>query len=96
MLINRLCPPAFIYVVILMVHLIMELYDAHYIQAFLKVIVSVVIIALLQILCLADLSVIAWILVFLPLIIYTYMTVIVFFVFGLNPKEKVKKFEVKS
>jgi hypothetical protein len=40
-------------------------------------------------------EIIGWLIVFLPLIIYTYMTVILFFVFGTHPEEAVRRFEIK-
>jgi hypothetical protein len=38
---------------------------------------------------------IAWVIVFIPLIIYSYMTFLLFSVFGTNPDPVLKQFEVK-
>ena len=79
----------------MIVHLIIELNAKHYHEAFIKVLVSVVIIFLLQALCASGLSFLSWIIVFIPLIIYVYMTFIIFYVFGLDPEPKLKQYVVK-
>jgi hypothetical protein len=35
----------------------------------------------------ADMSLMAWILVFIPIIMYTYMVLIIFLVFRMSPKD---------
>jgi hypothetical protein len=49
----------------------------------------------LQLLCSAHMEIIAWVIVFLPLIIYSYMTFLLFFVFGTDPAPAIKQFEIK-
>jgi hypothetical protein len=95
MLLEQLCPPSMIFIVLLFVHLIMEIYDNHLRLAFAKMIIGILIGILLNVLCIIDLDVIAWIIVFLPLIIYTYMTLIIYFAFGTTPEITMKRYEIK-
>jgi len=96
MIIDTLCPPAIVFIVFVMVHVIMELYDYKYKRALLKSILAILVICLLEALCLSNMEIISWVIVFMPLIIYSYMTLIIFFVFGTNPTEKMKRYEVKN
>jgi len=95
MYIETLCPPAVLFVMFMMLHIIIELFEEHYAMALLKLLCSVAIIVFIQLLCSAQMQVVAWILVFLPLIIYSYMTFLLFFVFGTNPTPSIKQFEIK-
>ncbi len=85
MILNYLCPPALLYVVFFSIEIIIEISDKRYEQALTQSIICVIFTCLLQICCLANLSIIAWLLVFIPVVFYTYMTLIIFLVFKLNP-----------
>ena len=95
MYIETLCTPSILFVMIMMFHLMFELYDQQYSMAFLKLFCSIVMILFLQLLCSAHMEIIAWVIVFLPLIIYSYMTFLLFFVFGTDPSSAIKQFEIK-
>jgi hypothetical protein len=95
MYIETLCTPAILFVMIMMFHVIFELYDEKYSMALVKFFCSIVVILFLQLLCAAHMEIIAWVIVFLPIIIYSYMTFLLFFVFGTNPTSAIKQFEVK-
>jgi len=95
MLLDNLCTPTIVFIVFAIAHLSLELYDKNYSLALLKVVLSVVMICLLELLCIVKLHLLAWILVFLPLIIYSYMTLIIFFVFGLDPSPKMKQYIIQ-
>ena len=96
MIIDTLCPPAIVFIVFTLIHIIMELYDYRYKRALLKTILAVLVVCLLEALCLSNMEIISWVIVFMPLIIYSYMTLVIYFVFGLNPSEKMKRYEVKN
>lgn len=72
-----------------------ELYDKEYSMAFMILVASILAILCLQILCLSGLGLIAWILVFMPLIVYSYMGLLLFVVFGSDPTPAIKQFQVK-
>lgn len=94
MLLDQLCPPSIIFVIFLFIFLIIDLYDNKYRTAFAKMIIGFIITSLLQVLCLSGLGIISWMIVFLPLIIYTYMTIIIYAAFGINPEKQMKRFEI--
>ena len=96
MIIDTLCPPAIVFIVFTMIHLIMELYDYKYKRALLKSILAILVICLLEALCLSNMQIISWVIVFIPLIIYSYMTLVIYFVFGTDPTEKMKRYEIKN
>jgi hypothetical protein len=85
MILNYLCPPALLYVVFSLIQVIIVISDKKYEQALTQGIICIIFTCLLQICCLANLSIIAWILVFIPVMLYTYMTLIIFLIFKLNP-----------
>jgi len=95
MLLDNLCTPTIVFVVLSISHLSLELYDEHYSLALLKAVLALVMICLLELLCVVKLHLLAWILVFMPLIIYSYMTLIIFSVFGFDPNPKMKQFLVQ-
>ena len=94
MLLEQLCPPSIIFVVFLFIFLTIDIYDNKYKLAFEKMIIGFIITSLLQVLCVSGLGIISWMIVFLPLIIYTYMTIIVYTAFGIEPEKQMKRFEI--
>ena len=88
MLLNYLCPPALLYAVIMLIYLVLELSNENYHQAFVKAIVGIIFTCILQAFCLMNLGVVSWIFVMIPIIFYTYTTLLIFWVFGLNPQNK--------
>ena len=68
------CPPAFIYIIFSLTQIIIDTIKGQYNTAFFKFIVSILITFLLNALCKNGMSVISWLIVFIPFI---FMTVIV-------------------
>jgi hypothetical protein len=95
MLLNYLCPPALIYVVFFLIQIVIELGHNRYKQALVQTIICIIFTCILQIFCNANLSIVAWILVFIPIIMYTYMVLLILMVFRLNP-DGAKQYLVKS
>jgi hypothetical protein len=95
MLLNYLCPPALIYVVFFLIQIIIELGNNRFKQALVQTIICIIFTCILQIFCNANLSIVAWILVFIPIIMYTYMVLLILMVFRLNP-DGAKQYLVKS
>lgn len=95
MLLNYLCAPALIYVVFFFVQVVIELGHNNYRQALIQTIICIIFTCILQILCNANLSILSWVLVFIPIIMYTYMVLLILMVFRLNP-EGAKQYLVKS
>ena len=95
MILNYLCPPALLYVVFFLIQIVIEISHESYKQALTQTIICVIFTCILQIFCNANLTLIAWLLVFIPVIMYTYMVLLIFMVFRLDP-DKAKQFLIKK
>ena len=91
MLLNYFCGPSIIYFSFVLIHFIMSTYHNKTKAAILQLLIGILITLLLQLLCMRGMSVISWIIVFIPFIFYTYMMVILFYAFGIEPEENMKK-----
>ena len=80
----NLCAPAIIYLIFSMTQILIDLYKGLYNTAFMKVIVAAMVTLLLNILCEKGLSVISWVIVFIPFILMTAMVSLLLYFFGLN------------
>jgi hypothetical protein len=95
MYIETLCVPAVLFIMFLLFEVIFALYEKEYQLAFVKFICYFIVVLFLQLLCVSNMEIISWIIVFLPLIIYSYVTLVLYFVFGTNPEPALKQYEVK-
>ncbi len=86
-MIESLCPPAIIFLVLTLIQIFIDIFKAYYKEAFFKFIGMVLITMLLNLLCNKGLGIIAWFLVFIPFILMTIISVILLIVFGINPAE---------
>ena len=84
-MLEKLCGPVILYIGFSMVHILIDLIQNQPNQALVKFIAMFVFSFVLQILCSKGLGIISWIIVFIPFIFFTYITAVLFFVFGLNP-----------
>ena len=64
-------------------------------MAMMFLVASILAIICIQILCLSGLGLIAWIVVFMPLIVYSYMGFLLFVIFGTDPRPAMKQYQVK-
>lgn len=94
MVLESVCPPALLYLAFSIIQIIIDLYRGDSLQALFKFIVMIVFTIVLNAICAAGMSVISWFIVFIPFILMTYITTILFFVFGFNPS-KVMNREIK-
>ena len=83
MMIN-LCPPAIIYLIFSITQIIIDIFKGLYNTAFIKVIVTTMVTFLLNILCEKGLSVVSWIIVFVPFILMTVIVSMLLYIFGLD------------
>ena len=81
-MIQSFCPPSIVYLVFTLTHVLMALFDNNIKGAFLQLVMGILITLLLQMLCMNGLSFFSWIIVFLPLVFYTYMTLLLYNIFG--------------
>lgn len=94
MLLNKLCAPALIFVFLSLIKIVVDISNKKYEEGLVEFCISILFTLLLQLLCMKGFIIVSWIIVFIPLILYTYMTAIIFFVFGLNPSSRVKHYIV--
>lgn len=96
MILTNLCSPALLYLVFMMIHVISQMFNKQYNDALVKLIIGIIFTIILQLLCMRNMKIISWLLVFIPIILYTYTTLIIFFVFGTNPKDRIQQYIISS
>ena len=80
----NLCGPAIIYLIFSLTQIIIDLFKGLYNTAIMKTIVMVMVTLLLNILCEKGLSVVSWVIVFIPFIMMTVIVSMLLYIFGLN------------
>ncbi len=80
----KLCAPAIIYLIFSITQILIDLYNKMYNTVFIKIIVTVMVTLLLNILCERGLSIVSWIIVFIPFILMTVTVSVLLYIFGLN------------
>ena len=80
----KLCPPAIIYLIFSLVQIILDTLKGLYNTAFMKSIVMVMVTFLLHLLCEGGLSIVSWIIVFIPFMLMTVIVTMLLYMFGLN------------
>jgi len=89
----ELCAPALIYVAFSLTQVIIDTFKGLYNTAFFKFIVMIVITFLLNALCKSGMSIISWIIVFVPFIFMSVIVTILLYVFGLDATTGKLKFK---
>lgn len=80
----NLCPPAIIYLIFSITQILIDTFKGLYNTATVKVIVTIMVTLLLNILCEQGLGVVSWIIVFIPFILMTVVVSTILYVFGLD------------
>jgi hypothetical protein len=96
MILTSLCSPALLYLIFILIHVMTEMMNEQYKESITKLIIGLLFTLILQAFCMQNMKIISWLLVFVPIILYTYTTLIIFFVFGTNPTDRVKSYVVSS
>jgi ABC-type multidrug transport system fused ATPase/permease subunit len=86
MILSSICPPALIYIGFSLIQIFIDIYNNSINAAFLKFIFMLVFTLIINILCDLGFVVIAWIIVFIPIIMMTLISTLLLQVFGLDPK----------
>jgi hypothetical protein len=79
-----LCPPAIIYVIFSLVQIVLDTLKGLYNTAIMKSVVMILVTFLLNLLCQGGLSLVSWIIVFIPFILMTVIVTMLLYFFGLN------------
>ena len=80
----KLCAPALIYIAFSLTQVVIDTFKGLYNTAFFKFIVMIIITFLLNALCQSGMSIISWIIVFIPFIFMSVIVAILLYVFGLD------------
>jgi len=84
MFITGLCGPGLVYIGFSLIQIFIDIYNGVMNSAFLKFIIMIVFTLIINILCDLGFSVIAWFLVFIPIIMMTIISTLLLQVFGLD------------
>lgn len=82
----ELCAPAIIYLIFSIAQILIDTFKGMYNTALMKMVVTILVTFLLQILCERGLNIISWIIVFVPFILMSVIVTMLLYLFGLNPK----------
>lgn len=85
MVLENVCAPALLYLAFSIIQIIIDMYRGETIQAFFKFIVMIIFTIVLNSICNSGMTIISWFIVFIPFILMTYVTTILFFIFGIDP-----------
>jgi len=80
----NICAPALIYVAFSLTQIVIDTFKGLYNTAFFKVIVMIIITILLNALCQGGMTIISWIIVFVPFMFMSLIVGILLYVFGLD------------
>lgn len=80
----NLCAPAIIYLIFSITQILIDTFNGLYNTVFMKSIVMVMVTLLLNILCEKGLSVVSWVIVFIPFIMMTVIVSMLLYIFGLD------------
>lgn len=84
-MLEKICSPALLYLAFSMVQIVIDLFQGSYETSLLKFIIMFIFTAILNILCLNGYTKLVWFIVIIPIILLTYISSILFYVFGINP-----------
>ena len=84
-MIANVCATAFIYLAYGLIQVIMDTFNGLYNTAIIKSITTIIFTLILNALCSRGLSVVSWLIVFIPFIMMTIITALMLMVFGLDP-----------
>ena len=86
-IIFNLCGPAIIYLGFSLISMFIDLYHKEFENAFVHFMSIFVITYVLDLLCKKGLSLISWLIVFIPFILMSLIIVTIIFIFGINKKK---------
>lgn len=84
-MLNNLCAPTLIYIVFSLTQVLIDMFKGLYNTALFKFIVMIIVSLLLNALCASGMSIISWLIVFIPFIFMTVVVTILLYIFGLDP-----------
>lgn len=85
MILEKLCPPAILYVAFSLTHIILDIFKNLYNSALLKFLIMIIFTIVLNMLCKNGLGIISWLIVFIPFISMTIITSLLLMALKLSP-----------
>ena len=82
----QLCGPSLIFMAFSLTQIIIDSFKGFYNTAFMKFLVTIIFTLLLNALCDMGLSIVAWIIVFVPFVLMTIISSMLLYIFGLEAK----------
>ena len=92
-MLERICAPALLYIAFSITHVIIDTVKGLYNTAMTKFLIMIVFSGLLNLLCESGMSIVSWIVVFIPFITMSIITTIVLISFGLSPASGKLKYD---
>lgn len=90
---EKICSPALLYLLFSITQIIIDTLNRMYNTALVKMMITIIFTFILNLLCNRGLTIISWIIVFIPFILMSIITTILLLVLGLSPfKGKIKTF----
>ena len=86
MAMERLCPPAAIFLVFMIIQISIDSAKGYLNSALMKVWVGILLTILLNYLCSSGLGIVSWLFIFIPFVLMTVIITVLLFMFGLDPK----------
>jgi len=86
-MLEKICSPALLYLAFSMVQITIDLFQGQYETSLLKFIIMFIFTTILNILCLNGYTKLVWFIVIIPIILLTYISSVLFYVFGVNPEK---------
>ena len=84
-MIQKLCMPALMYLVFMVMHLTFDMYHGLYNMVVIKIVMCTIVTLLLNILCENNMSIVSWIIVFIPFVMMTVIAIYILFMLKLDP-----------
>tara|TARA_Y100000817_G_scaffold314597_1_gene314075 strand:+ start:1729 stop:2127 length:399 start_codon:yes stop_codon:yes gene_type:complete len=86
MAMEKLCPPAAIFLVFMIIQISIDSAKGYLNSALMKVWVGILLTILLNYLCSSGLGIVSWLFIFIPFVLMTVIITVLLFMFGLDPK----------
>lgn len=87
--IDELCAPALIYLIFSITHVLLDTSQAMYYSALIKLTISILVTILLNQLCYRGLGVVSWIIIFVPFILLSTITLVLLWLFGIDERGRI-------
>jgi hypothetical protein len=96
MVLEDVCAPAILFLGFSLTQIVIDLFKNLYSIALIKLPIMIIFTVLLNILCKRGLGIVSWLIVFIPFILMTFISIILLYVFGISPFTEKLNYSVKT